>query len=162
MTAGSATLGLLMSVIAKLRGAGLDVWVAGGWGEEMRGMREPGAHKDIDLVLRAPNFNALDDFVREHPEVRSVEAKRFSHKRAILWDGVLVEVVQADGVQCTITSFFNGRFVFHWPDDTFDDVSTDDSLPVISSSGLAAYRGQHAAIERARTAHRAALRSTVA
>ena len=55
---------LLVSVVATLRAAGLDVWVGGGWGEELRQMLEPRTHKDIDLLLRADNFDEWEAFLR--------------------------------------------------------------------------------------------------
>ena len=43
-------------VMALLNGAGASCWLFGGWAEEMRGLRPPAAHGDIDLLYPAPSL----------------------------------------------------------------------------------------------------------
>ena len=52
----------------------------------------PGPHRDIDLLYAAQSFARLDEFLRAQSDVQEVTAKRFSHKRAFEWRGLLVEM----------------------------------------------------------------------
>jgi len=74
-----------------MAGSGLEVWVAGGWGEELREMRPPGPHEDIDLFLHAPGFHSLDDKLPEYPGWDEIVRKRWSHKRAWFCRDVIEE-----------------------------------------------------------------------
>lgn len=151
------SLSLLVSVVTTLRRAGLDTWVCGGWAEELRHKRKPGSHKDIDLVLRAPSFGELDDYLRERMDLAPVDAKKLPHKRAVVWEGVLVELVHVDLSTPSRTSFFDGRFVLEWPEDTFTEELAGCPVPVVSSLALDVYRKHHALIVNARDTHLAAL-----
>ena len=69
---------LISTIVNCLRAGGMDIWVFGGWAEELQGMRPPGLHTDVDLLLRAPDFGLLDAFARAGNKVppqvaRSVE-----------------------------------------------------------------------------------------
>ena len=141
------TLDLVRELFVQLRGAELDVFLMGGWAEELRGLVEPRPHRDIDLLLRAGNLDALDAFLEHHPEFTEIPAKRFSHKRAALFEEVMVEFILVRERQ---TVFFEGLFTLDWPSDTFDEPLP---LPVemfaISAAALRFYRSRHEAIQAA-------------
>ena len=75
------------------------------------------------------------------------------HKRAVVWQGVLVELILVGISDRPRSSFFDGRFILEWPEDTFDAPLLDCPVPVIHSRALALYRAQHAFIEQARDAY---------
>jgi len=88
---------LVKAVVGELADHGFDVAVFGGWAEELLGVAPPWQHRDIDLMLYLNDLQQLDRFVGLRGEV---EAKRYSHKRAFVQAGTLVELflaVREDG-----------------------------------------------------------------
>ena len=75
-------------------------------------MSLPRPHCDIDLLYPAQNFQDLDQWLSTTScEYFPIEAKRFSHKRAILYQQIMVEVFlleSQDGKY--ITNFFDGTY----------------------------------------------------
>src|SRR5262245_65275629 len=113
-------------VLGLLAAADLDVWVFGGWGEELHGVIAPRPHKDIDLLYPAPDFGPADRFLAGGT-VDEIAAKRFPHKRAFELDGVMTELflVQRDAAGY-YTSFW-GQHRYDWPADVFGEA---EGLPV--------------------------------
>ena len=79
-----------------------------------------------------------------------IAPKRFSHKRAVLYHGVMVEfflVQQCE--QGLFTNFFSGARVFHWPTDTLSCTTllAGGNVNIASRQALADYRKSHAEIE---------------
>ena len=70
---------------------GLHAWVFGGWAEELLGLIGPRRHSDLDLLLPAKSFSALDQFIDKHG-VQDIAEKHFPHKRTFEGDSVRVEV----------------------------------------------------------------------
>src|SRR4051794_20282946 len=97
---------LVSKLVDILRSSGMDVWVFGGWAEELREMRQPGTHTDIDLLLRAADFRALEAHLANHSGVEEIPEKRFSHKRAFLWNSVLVELFLVQPAAYDLTVMF--------------------------------------------------------
>jgi hypothetical protein len=120
----------VLRVVDLLASHGLRTWVSGGWGEELRGLCPPRAHADVDLLYPARDFARLDALALEW-----IEAKRFTHKRAFVLDGTMVEVVlvgrDADG--------WHTRG-FRWPSNVF---ASGGRLPVASPAALCEYRAAH-------------------
>jgi hypothetical protein len=121
----------------------LATWVFGGWAEELRGLRSPGPHGDIDLLYPAQNFERLDAQIAA-ARIQEIPQKHLSHKRAIELEGIRIEFFllepDRDGHR---TSLFDGRFVYHWPADTLacGPVPVDKyELRVASRTALADYR----------------------
>jgi hypothetical protein len=115
---------------------GIEAWVFGGWAEELLGLAAPRPHGDLDLLVAADDWRAVDRLLERLDEI---EAKRFEHKRASVLDGVMVELflVRCDG-EGLFTSFWGVRRP--WPEDTLDD---GGPLPVASAAAVADYRAQH-------------------
>jgi hypothetical protein len=142
----------VLTVVSTLQKRDLSVWLFGGWAEELREMREPGPHSDIDLLLRAEDFDQLDSILAELPGVVEIPQKHFSHKRAVEWSGVRVEIFLVQPRATDVTVFFDGGVVFDWPADAFTD-SSIGNLPVASLTALNKYRREHHHVERAYREH---------
>jgi hypothetical protein len=146
---------LAREVVDSLRLAGLDIWLFGGWAEELRGMRASGPHADIDLLLRAATFDELEAFLSSQRHLIEIPEKRFSHKRAFLWRGVRVEVFLVQPHPLHQTVMFDGRVLIHWPNDTFAE-GCAAGVPIASKAALALYRRDHRRVRHAYAAFRAA------
>lgn len=129
-------LALVERVIGLLASRGVPAWVFGGWAEELLGLAPPRAHGDIDLLVAGADWSAVDDLL---PELDEITAKRFAHKRALVLDGVMVELFL---VRCDDESLFTTFWCERrdWPADTLDD---DGPLPVASAAAVAGYRAAH-------------------
>jgi aminoglycoside-2''-adenylyltransferase len=127
----------LLRAVDLLAAHGLTVWVAGGWGEELRGLCPPRDHRDVDLLLPAPSFARLDEL-----EVEWVAAKRFAWKRAFMLDGAMIELllVQHDA-RGWYTSVRGRRH--DWPGDVFAHAGR---LRVASARALTGYRAAHSSL----------------
>lgn len=116
--------------------------VFGGWAEELSGLIEPRAHSDVDLLLRAAGFAALDAFVAAAPDLVEIPEKRFPHKRAFEHRGVRVELFlvarDADGWP---TRFW-GTTCYRWPENVWGEEI--DGLPVASVEAVTGFRRDHA------------------
>jgi protein-tyrosine phosphatase len=101
-----------------LRSRDVDTWLFGGWATELRGISTPCPHHDVDLLYPAENFDRVDELLGSLDEIT---AKRFPHKRAFEFDGIMVELflVRFDG-RAHYTSFWNS-YRYEWADDVFAD-----------------------------------------
>lgn len=138
----------LSAIIEKLLSYGLDVCIFGGWAEELRGIRKPSSHSDIDILIRANNFCKLENVLKKYRKITEISKKRFSHKRAYSWNGMRVEFFLVKPSAKLLTSVFDGRLIITWPTDTFAD-SPIFGLPVASEASLKMYRQAHKNIESA-------------
>jgi hypothetical protein len=143
---------LLSSVLSMLAERSLNVWVFGGRAEELWQIGPPRAHNDIDLLYPAAGFDRLDEFMRE-PGLEEIPAKRFSHKRALVYQGVMVDIFllqrSEDGYG---TQFFDGLFNYRWPLDTLSYTRTvcGSEVNVASVAALMHFRANHQRISQAR------------
>jgi hypothetical protein len=128
-------LGFVMRVVDLLEDARLRVWLFGGWAEELRGLRAPCEHTDVDLLYPGRDFTRVDSFVQRFG-VDEIEAKHRPHKRGFELEGTLVELllVQKDDAGW-FTELPAGRH--DWPSDVF---ATAGRLPVASVAALEGYR----------------------
>lgn len=124
-------------VMGLLEQHGITTWLFGGWAEELHEMAHPRPHRDVDLLYLADSFALVDQFF-QLGQVQEVVAKRFTHKRAFLLDGVMTEILI---VLPDLTTMFWDRTCFRWPDDTFED--PDRSLRISSLAALTRYREAH-------------------
>jgi hypothetical protein len=132
---------LLRRVVGDLSRETLSPLVFGGWASELLGLEEPRSHNDIDLLVVAPTLS-VNAFLAARDEV---VGKRFSHKRAFIEDGELVELFLVDAASGT-TRFWDAVEVV-WP--SRDPVVIDD-LPVVSASVLRMYQDRYAQIHAER------------
>jgi hypothetical protein len=142
---------LLNAVIDLLKANGIDVWVFGGWAEELWRLRPPGPHGDIDFLYPAENLDALDAFLTQF-SMPEIEAKRFSHKRAVEFEGVLVEfiLVEREG-DALVTRFFDGLVTHSWPVDTLSEtlMLKGTLVHVAGVDALTGYRQIHGKVDHA-------------
>jgi hypothetical protein len=132
-------LGTVRRVLWFLAGAGINCWLFGGWAEELRGLCAARFHTDVDLLCMAEDFAAVDALLlaQELPEIK---AKRFRHKRAFVFEGVMVELFLVEHDARGAFTLFWGETRYGWPADTFSDWL---DLPVASVSALGDYRRRH-------------------
>ena|SRR5437868_5565856 len=132
---------LLTQVVSDLLAFGMMPLVFGGWAMELLGLEASREHEDIDLLVVAPT-EMVDSFVASR---REAIGKRFSHKRAFVEAGVLVElflVNPADGS----TQFWD-RVTVTWP--SLKAVVIAD-LPVAPAETVSHYANEYGAIHAAR------------
>ncbi len=142
-------LDFLNRVLARLQRAGFAPLVFGGWAEELLGLSPARAHRDIDLLLPATSFAALDRFLGSAAaeDWREIAAKRFAHKRALLAEGVMVEFTLVEPGPVT---HFWGDVEFRWLLPLAHDgtIAIDGvTLPTVSAANLLRYRELHRTTE---------------
>jgi hypothetical protein len=128
----------VMRVVDLLEDARLRVWLFGGWAEELRGLRAPCEHVDVDFLYPGRDFSRVDRFLGGTDDTRP-------HKRTFEVDGVQVELllVQKDE-HGWFTELARGRH--RWPADVFANAGR---LPVASATALESYRHSRRADIRA-------------
>ena len=131
-------LAFVMRVVDLLEDARLRVWLFGGWAEELRGLRAPCEHSDVDFLYPGRDFARVDRFLGETGDTRP-------HKRTFEVEGVRVELllVQKDE-RGWYTELPSGRH--NWPSDVFAKAGR---LPVASVASLESYRHSRRADIRA-------------
>jgi aminoglycoside-2''-adenylyltransferase len=119
----------VMRIVDLLEDARLRVWLFGGWAEELRGLRAPCEHVDVDFLYPGRDFSRVD----RRFEIAGDERP---HKRSVEVEGVPVEfvLVQKDE-RGWFTQLPRGRH--DWPADVF---ATAGRLPVASVAALEGYR----------------------
>lgn len=102
-------LAFLLDLLARLHRADVPCLVFGGWAEELLGIGPPRPHADVDLLVPAADFTAVERFIAQ-AAASEVRGKRFAHKRAFLLDDVLVELVLVEaGERGMVTRFWGDR-----------------------------------------------------
>ena len=122
----------------------------GGWAEELQGLRPPGSHGDVDLLLPAPSFAPLERAMATNAALREIRAKRFAHKRA--WagaDGLVLEFLLVTREAAGPVTRFWGDRQFHWLEPLGDRAIhlAEVDLAVASSDNLIRYRRLHCSLE---------------
>jgi Aminoglycoside-2''-adenylyltransferase len=130
---------LVTAAVSWLESKSISVWIFGGWAEQLRGLCRPRAHRDIDLLYPCQTWDAIDMLIADH-RIEEIVAKRFAHKRAIVWRGTMIELflVRLDGGR-PYTLFWN-RVRHDWPADALGYVG---QIPVASAAALHGFRSAH-------------------
>ncbi len=117
--------------VSLLTSQGIDTWVFGGWGEELRGLILPREHVDLDLLYAAEDWDTVDTL-----DLDWIEGKRFPWKRAFLLDDVAVELflVQRDE-RGWYTELQRRRH--DWPANLLE---SNGRVPIASTAALASFR----------------------
>ena len=117
--------------VGLLEAHGIDTWVFGGWGEEIRGLSRPREHADLDLLYPAESWDDVDEL-----QLDWIAGKRFAWKRAFRLEGTMVELflVQRDD-RGWYTQLAPRRH--DWP---VNVLGTSGVLPVASTVALAGFR----------------------
>ena len=82
----------VLRAVDLLEDARLRVWLFGGWAEELRGLRAPCEHVDVDFLYPGRDFARVDALF-ERAAFAEVEGKQRPHKRAFMLEGTLVELL---------------------------------------------------------------------
>jgi len=114
---------LLYKITTLLTINNIHTWIFGGWAEEIQEIIPPRIHKDIDLLYPASDFNTLDIFLKK-VGFEEIKGKHFFHKRAFLYQGIMVEIflIQNENSQY-FTNFFNKKKLF-WPANCLQQIDT--------------------------------------
>jgi len=146
------SISLVYSVIELLRQAEINTVLFGGWAEELSKSITPRPHYDIDLLLFADNFSAVDFFLEKNLQVSEIREKRYSHKRAFLINGVMVELflVQKEGNVC-YTNFWD-HLKLKWPSFKYQSVWYPKLgfVKIVDPSVIDFYRSNQLLIDSAR------------
>lgn len=133
----------LVTVLRDLRAYALPCDVFGGWAEELLGLCQPRAHRDIDLVYRGNSLAGFDVIKGDYSPVAS---KRFHHKRAFTIRNVLCEIILIqDAANRPVTPYW-GDLLFHWDQPLLHFEPIDlcgQSITVISAANLLRHRDFH-------------------
>ena len=124
----------VLSAVDLLSSYGVRTWVCGGWAEELRGLRPPGEHDDLDLLYPAPGWSRVDEL-----ELDWIEAKRFPSLRAFALDDTVVELLLVERDRGGWYARLGGRR-HDFPADVF---STNGRIAVASAAALAGLRDSY-------------------
>jgi hypothetical protein len=114
-----------------LRGHGVETWIFGGWGEELRGLIKPRAHVDLDLLYPAESWEEVDALYLDW-----IAAKRYEWKRAFMLEDVPVELfLVRNDERGWYTEL--ARRTHRWPENV---LASNGHLRVASTAALASYR----------------------
>ncbi len=155
MDAKHNSLDFVHSVIKRFVDAQIATWLSGGWAEELWGICSPRSHNDVDLLYPAPNFDHVDQWLETSNDFSIIPAKRFSHKRAVMCEQIMIELIllepQGEG---HVTNYFAGRYQLVWPRDTLCFLPmAERSIPLASPQALRLYRQKHSRIAEAYQAY---------
>ncbi len=114
-----------------LRSKGIETWVFGGWGEELRGLIRPRPHVDLDLLYAAESWDAADELYLDWNP-----AKRYPWKRAFILEGIQVELFLVRRDQYGWYTEL-ARRTHRWPENV---LASNGHLRVASTAALASYR----------------------
>jgi hypothetical protein len=138
---GSAT---VCSVLSTLRESGVECDLFGGWAEELLGLFPPRDHADIDLVYRGADFGAIDALLASKAaDIDEVTGKRFRHKRAFRFNGVICEILLVEDWQHQPFTLFWGDIHFAWNTPFLHPQAfhlMDQPVSVVHADNLVAYR----------------------
>lgn len=154
------TLDFVRTVIQKFTDGQIAIWLFGGWAEELHGERSPGQHHDVDLLYPATDFHQLDEWLSVTGDLLPIQTKRFSHKRAVLYEQIMIEVLLLEPQsESYVTHFFDGKYHLTWPKNILNHLYVDGhTLPVASSQALQLYRKSYHRIAQTYQAHLQELR----
>jgi hypothetical protein len=124
-------LAFVARAVSLLSSKGIDTWVFGGWGEELRGLIKPREHVDLDLLYPAEDWDAVDAL-----HLDWVLTKKRPWKRAFRLEGIVVELFLVRYDQHGWHTQLERRR-HEWPTNVF---SSTAEIPVASTAALATYR----------------------
>lgn len=149
------TLIFLQSVYNQFSSQSFDITIFGWWAEELQWVFAPRAHNDIDMFLIDTDFSRLDLYIQSSHEFIEILPKKFPHKRAVIYDWVMIEFFLVTNVNDILTTnFFDIHLYNWWNIKIIKNVTTWwHKLKVVDKDIVAKYREKYAEIEHARTAY---------
>ncbi len=145
-------IGFLITVYTLLHNAGIPVTIFGGWAEELQGVIAPRPHKDIDFLYEAESFAAVDAFLATYKEVEEIIPKHFPHKRAFMFQGVMVELLLVQKEEERFATTFWNKYKYEWPENYSTTITLPEGvvLSVATPAVLALYREKFSEIDNIR------------
>jgi hypothetical protein len=117
-----------------LRSHGVRTWLCGSWAEDLRGLRPPGHHGDLDLLYPARGWSKVDGLRLDWMDGRKLE-----WMRAFVLEGTMVELFLVERDKAGWFTRLAGRRL-GWPDDVF---TTNGRVGVASTAALAGFRSAY-------------------
>ncbi len=105
----------VLTTIKLLENNGIDTILFGGWAEEIMEVIKPREHKDIDLIYIGNDFSLVDSFIDSCTEFQIIERKRFTHKRAFFFKGVMIEIILIKPDDNNFVTNFWDLYSLTWP-----------------------------------------------
>ncbi len=135
---------IVTEIMSRLSEGGFSCALFGGWAEEAFGLCQPRSHADIDLLLEARSFQTLDHLLAVASDMEEIPLKRFAHKRAFVFKGIMIEVI-------LVQQESGAAFTWFWNDVRFDwsapltecCVLGGHQLPAVSRHNLQNNRARH-------------------
>lgn len=135
-------------VLRDLAEDGIVAAVFGGWAEEALGLIDPGPHRDIDLLVFSDSFADIDATFTTGQRPHEIMEKRFHHKRAFRFRGVVVELILVErrGGRSVTRFWADTEHIWHEPLTTVARLGVH-TLRVVSASNLSDFRERYQAHE---------------
>lgn len=127
-------LAFVLRAVDLLKSHGVRTWLCGSWAEDLRGLRPPGRHGDLDLLYPARDWNRVDAL-----RLDWMDGRKLAWMRAFVLEGTMVELFL---VERDKRSWFTrlDRRRHDWPDDVF---TTNGRVGVASTAALAGFRAAY-------------------
>jgi hypothetical protein len=124
----------VLRAVDLLKSHGVRTWLCGSWAEDLRGLRPPGRHGDLDLLYPGRDWGRVDAL-----RLDWMDGRTLAWMRAFVLEGTMVELflVERDA-RGWFTQF--GRRRQDWPDDVF---ATNGRVGVASAAALAGFRSAY-------------------
>ena len=138
---------LLIEVVNYLAKRDINVWVFGGWAEELNEMIEPRSHKDFDLFYFSQDFREVDDCMKNE-RIVEIAGKHFHHKRTFVYKDVLTELFLVEKDENGFYTNFWGKKKYRWPQNVKGE---SQGIRVVTPIALKQYRDGYTMIEDLRS-----------
>ncbi len=124
----------VLRAVDLLKSHGVRTWLCGSWAEDLRGLRPPGRHGDLDLLYPGRDWGRVDAL-----RLDWMDGRTLAWMRAFVLEGTMVELflVERDA-RGWFTQFERRRQ--DWPDDVF---ATNGRVGVASAAALAGFRSAY-------------------
>jgi hypothetical protein len=121
----------VLRAVDLLKSHGVRTWLCGSWAEDLRGLRPPGRHGDLDLLYPARDWGRVDTL-----RLDWMDGRKLPWMRSFVLEGTMVELFL---VERDARGWFTrlGQRRHGWPDDVF---ATNGRVGVASAAALAGFR----------------------
>jgi hypothetical protein len=124
----------VLRAVDLLKSHGVRTWLCGSWAEDLRGLRPPGRHGDLDLLYPGRDWGRVDAL-----RLDWMDGRTLTWMRAFVLEGTMVELVLVErDARGWFTQFERRRH--DWPDDVF---ATNGRVGVASAAALAGFRSAY-------------------
>jgi len=109
----------LIDIVRYMESNGLMIIIFGGWSAELLDIEKSRPHSDIDLLMIDETFDNLTKLIAHN---KWDIVKSYSHKKAFIVDGVMIEVFLVKSIDGEYITEFIGKKMsmsFNWPSKLF-------------------------------------------